>query len=490
MNKFSIATCSLVTIVLSCALLLLVSCSIKPVKQASATEFPASVAIPTALPKHTEVPLLSSAYPNPVTTPLRQDAYPYPVPTSFFQATSYPAPVETDTPILPPTATVTTTATQIRPTPTFPAALAALRVAYMSGKQLMLWDRGESKLLAELEEASAWVSISSDGERIAYKLSSGLWGIRADGTGQRLLVEKDRLQVVNPNAPGRKSRLNQFKWIPNTHRLLLNTDIDTEGQCCYIDNGDLYMVDADTLELQTLLPSNKAGAVFIVSPDGKYVALISSGSIDVLNIHTREVHNLIQYEPVQFGSEVGGYLSPIWSSDSQYLMVVVPPFDIYYGTQQPTKIWKLPLNHAAARLIAVIGPEFGLVTLSPDFSKIATKLPVGTGGDNLVLEMHVANADGSDDEIYQRGEFFFTGWSPDSAHFIFNNGNGASYLGRIEGKPIAFPFPTYNLRWIDGQSFFYQVGNMESGQIRLGFIDGSSRLLIGPAAVNNYDFAW
>jgi dipeptidyl aminopeptidase/acylaminoacyl peptidase len=342
-----------------------------------------------------------------------------------------------------------------------------------------------------MEEGTNWIGISSDGEMIAYKLSSGLWAIHADGTGKRLLVGTDRLQVVNPQAPGKKSLLDQFKWIPNTHRLLLNTTVDTEGQCCYIDNNDLYLVDADTLTIQTLLPPGKSDAIFDISPDGKRVALVSKGGIDLLNLHTREKYNLIQYEPVMVPSEVGGYLKPLWSSDSQYLMVVVSPPDFHYGTLLPSKIWKLPVNRKSPQLVATIGPEFGLDTLSPDFLKIATQRQIGIGKDAQVVELHIANVDGSEDEIYQTGRLFFIGWSPDSTYFLYVNADGTYYLGQKGARPVEFPFPAYeyHLPWLDGQTFLYQKGPIEMREIRLGFLDGSSILLVGPTPINNYDFA-
>ncbi len=454
------------------ALFLLTACSIQSGARLPVPTRPALEATRTAVPTLTET--------------LLPDTYPYPVFEPVLQATSYPYPVETSVPT--PTLTLIPTATIIRPTATFPPSLASLRIAFTSEKKLSLWYRGETKLLTEMEEGTALVKISSDGEIIAYKLSSGLWSINADGTGKRLLVGNDRIKVVNPAAPEKKSRLSSFKWIPNTHRLLLSTDVDTEGQCCYIDNNDLYMVDADTLNLQTLLPPGKAGAFVNISPDGKRAAMVSWGGIDLLNLNTREKYNLIQYEPVMFPSEVGGYLDPLWSSNSQYLMVVVPPPDIHYGTKLPSKIWKLPVNHGAPKLVSTLGPEFGFVTLSPDFLKVATQQQIGIEGGDRVLQLHIASVDGSDDEIYQSGRVFFSGWSPDSAYFLFDGPDRTYYLGQKGASPVEFPFPAHNLRWLDGQTFLYQDWLDELDEIRLGFLDGSSTLLVGSTSINNYDF--
>jgi hypothetical protein len=458
-------------------LFLLTACSIKS-------------AGPSPIPTHLAPEPTRTALPAPTAT-ISPDAYPYPVNDPAWQGTPYPAPLETEvsTPApLPtltrtPTQTITPTPTIIRPTPTFPSSLTSLRIAFASEKKLFIWDKGETRLLTELEEGTYSVSYSSDGEIIAYPQSSGLWAINADGSGKRLLVEKYRLQVVNPEVPEKKSMLSQFKWIPNTHRLLLNTEADLEEHCCYTPNNDLYVVDADTLNIQTLLPLGKSGTIFNISPDGKRVALVSSGGIDLLNLNPREKHNLIHYEPVMVPSEGGGYLSPRWSSDSQYLMVVVPPPDIHYGTQLPSKIWKLPVNHQPPTLVSTIGAEFGLFTLSPSFLIIATDLPMG-----MEQGVLIANVDGSGNEIYQTGQFFFRGWSPDSKYFIYDNQIGTSYLGQKGASPVELHFSTDNLRWLDNQNFLYQKGPNQAGEIRLGFLDGSSILLIGPSPLNNYDF--
>jgi hypothetical protein len=467
-------------VVLVILLLLMSACSVKPAALPPVPTSSPTETLPTALPSATKT---VNPYPAP---------YPvaYPGIEPVLQVTRQPAPTEMPEPTFAPwptlTQTITPTATPIRPTATFPPSLASLRIAFAAEKKLFIWFKGETKLLADMEEDPYWVRISSDGQIVAYQLSSGIWAINANGTGKRLLVAKDRIQVMNPKRPEKKTALDDFEWIPNTHRLLLNTQVDNGGQCCYVFNHDLYMVDADTSKLQTLLLPGKAGDIFDISPDGKLVALVSGDRIDLLNLTTREKLNLIRYEYVAYPSEVGWYVKIHWSSDSQYMMVVIPPPDIFYGTGLPTKIWKLPTNHHSPQLVSTLGPEFGLVTLSPNFQKIAgwdPHRPQSFGPPDV----HIANVDGSGDEILPSG-MGFSGWTPNSVYLILSDQNGHLVLSKKGSDPIELPFPGTNLRWVDGRTCLFDNGIYDSKEISLGFLDGSTIRLVGPVLINSYAF--
>lgn len=334
---------------------------------------------------------------------------------------------------------------------------------------------GTARLLTNLDDTSYQVKVSDDGQVIAFRRASGLWAINSDGTKERFLVSADDFKAMKPTDPG--VGLSSFDWIPGTHILLFNTILLTNYGISMTD--DLHLVNADTKYRIMLLSPGKGGN-FLPSPDGKLIAVVSPSEIRLMNIDGSGYHKVITYPSVGIPSEYRYYAQPIWASDSQSLLVAIPPEDVFYKTKSPTIIWHLPIDHSTPTIVSKIAAERGeYVFISPDFSRIAIMRFLKQEVPNDYYELHIAKINGSEDILYYNGTVYFVSWAQDSKHFVCQV-NYSYQLGGVGTDFILLAERADRFTWVDTSHYLYT--RMENGKavLRLGFVNEPSVLLVGP----------
>jgi hypothetical protein len=314
-----------------------------------------------------------------------------------------------------------------------------LRIAFTHDQELWLWQNEIAQPLTNLE-GYARVNISDDGETIVFARDGGLWAISSDGTNERVLINANDFETMEPKDPG--VVLNQFDWIPGTHQLLFNTIVLTDyGRRT---TNDLYLLDVDTRRW-TMFRQPGEGGAFRVSPDGQHVAMTTPSQISLMRVDGSDYRVVLAYT-VPAPSESAYYAEPVWASDSKSLTVAIPPEDFFYGTTSPTNIWHLPIDGTL--------PE------------IVSQLPAGESGDDPRI------------------------WSPDKMHYAVQSGD-RYYLGtdRADLEPLTEPSSIFGwFSWIDESHFLY-IGPCE---LRLGTI-GAPSILIADLkttedCISSYDF--
>jgi len=356
------------------------------------------------------------------------------------------------------------------PSPTLPPSLSSLRVVYSDGKNVWLWQSSGATLLTTIEVYTV-IKLSDDGEMGAFEKNGQLWVINSDGTGERLLVASDNLKVIEPEASETTLVVNQFDWIPGTHSLLFNTGFLSKMGVSYRD--DLHMMDADTLEWRILRDAGEGGA-FSISPKGSRVVMVTPSEISIMDIKGTNYWSLLEYSQIDTGSEYYYYADPIWSIDSQSLLVDIPPRDYRDNLTVQKVIWHLFANGNPPVKESQLPVRYRYV-FSPDFSKLA----YSDLKDN-VNEIHIANIDGSEDLIYQPGiEMNFETWSLDSEYFVLHSRQSGEYfLARVGDEPMPLTEQhAQDFLWIDESYFLYKNINNGACELRLGTIGRPSILL-------------
>lgn len=388
-----------------------------------------------------------------------QSPSPTPFPTLIFTTTPSPVPV--------------------------PPSLSSLRVVYSDGKNVWLWQNDLATLLTTIEGYTD-VKLSDDGEFIAFKREGLLWVIHNDGTGERLLVSSEDLETIEPTTSDNRLLVFQFDWVPNTHNLLFNTTFSGYG-VSYRD--DLHFINPDALEQKSLRDAGEGG-IFSISPNGKQVIMVTPNEISVQDINGTNHRSLLNYSQIDTGSEYYEYVDPVWSLDSQSLIVDIPPRDYKDNPSTALKvIWHLFVDGSPPVQISQVPAHYRYV-FSPDFSNLAyNELK------NSVIHTHVANIDASADLIYLLGtDMYIETWSPDSEDFILHSRQSGEYfLARAGNEPIPLTEQhSQDFLWIDKMYFLYKIRNTHNGScdLRLGTIGKPSVLLatfaLDPAS--NYCF--
>jgi dipeptidyl aminopeptidase/acylaminoacyl peptidase len=380
------------------------------------------------------------------------------------------------------------------------ATTSQLRLVYLQNQDIYLrLGTGSSRQLTHGEQVHQ-LRISPDGQLVAFTRSvdeyhEELWAIGTDGNGERKLVGVDELSAIDPRALAVVPDM--LAWIPGTHLVAFNTRQIIEGPGSAMYN-DLHLVNADSRQIQTLLPPSQGGQ-FFPSPDGTQFAVTSPTSISLIDVNGSNLRrDVLVYEPVTTYSEYQYAAQPVWEANSTGLLAAIPPPDPLAVPLQSTTLWQVPIDGSKARQLGSIatGSFFGMdVYYSPDRSHILYLNSSGNPDQNL-RALHIARPDGSQDSIYVTAkDLTISSWVPDSLHFAFSLGNPAVLqLARIGGQfqPVAdVSASPLDLRWIDDEQFIYVISGSNGYEIRLHSLQGED-VLLGTAAASQsiYDFAW
>lgn len=362
------------------------------------------------------------------------------------------------------------------PTPLPLVVVDGLRVAYIIDGNLYVQDSGGQLVQLTHSGADRAPLFSDDGQKIVFyrdilrenNWHTQMYMINIDGSGELLLVASDLLVALELGYD-KWSEMNFLTFIHGTHQLLFNThQISPFNPPMGLDhsnpNYDLLLVDTDSAKIKQLVAPGQGGNFFLVSPDGKLVAIQTPDHIDVINIKGQVIHRKLATYP-QDDDHI--WVPLFWTQDSSKLIVMPPipvneiPSNIGYPVLHT--VWQYSLDSSPGVEIRFTPHPVGeAFSISPDGSWIAYSyykdhvewdLGVASGvylgnlRDGTSQLMNVPSLESTDLP-------FRYYWSPDSAHFIFEAISDQMYLGNVYGKITLLSGGEF-LGWMDATRYLH-----------------------------------
>jgi hypothetical protein len=399
--------------------------------------------------------------------------------------------VETNEPVDPEIsadATPKTSEEAIEVSPTYP-----LKVAYVKHDNVWLWTEDDGSISLTGMGDVGGVRLSSDGQWVVFWRGTNLWVINSDGTDERnLTTQRDfaGIEISDEMAPYVQSIVpNQVAWRPGTHELFFNTAPQLDGPGLFL-NDDLWVVDVDSGQLSLVLPPGEGGN-FYFSPDGRQLAVVTPGRIDLMDPDGGNRREGLSHTPVITYSEFAYYATPVWAADSSYFLAAIPPVDIMAGDHQPTSIWSKNVDERPARLVGNLTALSGLMAppiFSPDLSHVAYLFGDGpaTGPDSPPPDLAIAEIgpDGlGESMVYSQQVEYLAEWSPDGLRFIYTPAGFTvpiRHIGTLAGDPLAMgdgQSAIAQSNWVDENNILFLQKNGIAWDILLAQPGGQPRLV-------------
>jgi hypothetical protein len=349
---------------------------------------------------------------------------------------------------------------------------AGLALAFIQDGQLVAWRDGRLMTLAQ-DANLGEVYLSGDGRFLAYTLhrtlqeGSGFDGgvcsfdlkiAGLQGQGEKLSLDAQTLSLMISPVSFGCGLAARLAWIPGTHRLLLADQ----------ENGAMWILDAETGKLEPVPALNLPGVPF-VSPDGRWVVIVSRDQVSAFDLSTASVRVLLHFPKPPSYAEGPVYLEPVWSADESLFWLAIPPA----SAGQKTKLWRFEPAASTASLLAEVDTSSKDVFISPDGKWIAylgQDFP-----DAFALYLRAVDSPKAE-KVYSgiSGTASFLGWSPDSRHFVLMEDNGVSIFYKI-GQPKVAGFALEDLNppvpfrsWLTSDLFLTQtlaIGSISSRQV-------------------------
>jgi hypothetical protein len=251
---------------------------------------------------------------------------------------------------------------------------------YTENGGILVWSEatGDSRKVFESGDVIR-VEVSDDGQLVAFlrrsiaqtgdaewREQSALWVVDLGGENPRELVSAETLRGLLGASERDSSNIPEISWIPGTHRLLYSGWtylVMAEGESHAIPRG-LNSVDADD-GAQLVLVAAEAPQRFVVSPDGRQVALLSPEALGFIDTDGSNLRpDALTYPQVG----VPGPLFPVgvWTEDSQ-AFVMTESLKEDPATGIDFAISRVPADGSPPdRLASVNRSHPGSVTFSPD----------------------------------------------------------------------------------------------------------------------------
>lgn len=399
----------------------------------------------------------------------------------------------TDTPVVTPVRLTPKTLAMITPTPTvkpitptslplplFP--LGGYVILFAKNGDLYFQDGTNSPIKLSRVDKDARYTLSDDNQKVLiniqdeYAYSRLPFIINTDGTPQE--------QHILGNWADQNllwgTRLGQAEFIAGTHQVIFSThscnSYDTPSSC--ISSLFLANLERDN-DIKKLTDLGFSGPLhhenFIVSPNGKLVAVMSTTSVDILNMDGKVIrHDILPYKP-NTPSIVFPILS--WLPDSSGLLAGLPTtlFDsVAYNYVAAASIWRYTISSNSAVQIPFDTPPPLLQT--PQFSPDGKWIVYGGIGGNP--EVYLQNLENGQIRMVGEATQASFKWAPDSKHFTVTS--AGSWLGTIDMlKPIPANFFA---GWVDSNHFLWVDF---SGKVRVAEIKDDG-LKIYDTAINEY----
>ena len=388
-----------------------------------------------------------------------------------------------------PTLTATLTPTDhpsSTPTPPPFKALEGLRATYIIDGNIYVQDSGKPAVQLTYVGQDSDPKFTDDGQKIIFFRASEskikeIYCINSDGTDEYALITSKLLlnlglgydEITEANSP---------VIVTGTHQIIFNTQ-----QLNYINvnntpstpNADLLMADIDTGKIRQLLGIGQAGN-FLISPNGKLVAIQKNDHINVINIDNGQTTriNLITYSSPD--AYLGLWWKEItWTGNSNELIVLPTNISGYPSIARVHTVWRYTIYGSSGIEIKLNPPPSdNAFAISPDGNWIVYSYTGGqkalinirpdlvTWDPDTQLGIYLGNLhDGTSKLIYavqpdETGHIDlleeYAGWRPDSSYFMVVSGNNL-YMGDIHGN-FDFFRQGYTIVWIDNDHYLLPRG--------------------------------
>jgi hypothetical protein len=305
--------------------------------------------------------------------------------------------------------------------------------------------------------------------------------VNRDGSGETVIAPSNTWSDLYAHPDLLYNDLSSTAFIPGTHRVLLNTRGIPEGPGS-LKYDDLLMLDADTGALTTLL-APEAGGDFLISPDGRKVALTNPDSISLITTEGAVLRaDAITFTPVITYSEYQYYPIGQWTPDSSAVGFAIPSSDPLAPDTSGT-LWRLPADGGPAVNTATISGGFfftqgSLSAISPDLNWVLFLRETGTPN---VRNLFLAHLDGGAETLYAAGGISWNGWAPDAALFAFGLDAPTNLQVGTPGSPPASLVSGTKMRWANGTTYVYLSGSAGAWTLMRGSISGPAVALASPA---------
>ncbi len=374
------------------------------------------------------------------------------------------------------------------PTPTpAPTVQPRPQAAYLVDGNVWLWQPGSAARQLTTTGDVVALRLAPDGQTVALvraldALTEEIWAVDADGTHLRRLVGAEDLARLPHPEEAEGLGIYAMDWVPGTHTLAFTTRLLLIGPGLVL-NGDLYLVDADTLEQRPFLAAGEGGA-FVFAPDGQRLVVITPTQVDLLWLDGRAPRQrLLTYEPVLTYSEYAYLVAPQWASDGSYLLTVVPPADPMQQPTPPSTVWRLPTDGSAAVPLAQIatGPFWFPQADTPIFDPSLTYMVyLSQSGD--LWSLHWATPDGGRDTVVATApQVTFFGWAPTGGRFVYALEQNPPLLGQIEGPPVPLTDEgmdrVQEVAWVTDDTFLFVRRLADQWGLYAATLGGENRLI-------------
>jgi hypothetical protein len=390
-------------------------------------------------------------------------------------------PADTETGAITPTASVAPTVTQtVVPSPT---SAPHLRVVYISGGNPWIVEPPAAPVQLSAVGSVYRVYLSDDGAKVVYarypslSAPAEIRAVNTDGSGDHTLLTPAQVGALEAPGGALYVDISTMEWIPNTHRMLLNTRGQFEGPGLSLYD-DLFLLDADTGALTPLLAAGSVGNA-VPSPDGTKMAIARATSVSLARIDASDMHpNVITFPAVLTYSEYAFYPAIVWAADSSRFGAIIPSPEPL-GPSPSAAIWTVDASTGTPSLLATIN-NFRNGVLSPTLDRVGFIRP---GADDSTDETYVSTLDESSSLHLATGSAGFYSFAPDGQHFAYFVGSSPQkvYVGSLGGGTVLVPGSLVRMgRWINNSQFVYILGPNASRTLQLGDVGGGSTLIATP----------
>ena len=333
--------------------------------------------------------------------------------------------------------------------------------------------------------------LSPDGRRVAYLhgdngLPTGLSLVDfSDGKVHDLVIPKNLSTGINDPL-----LISQLGWLDHSS-LYLNTAQNTSfGQD---RRDDLWRINIQTGEVTLLLPPGEGGA-FSISPNQKWIAVISAGTYDhgaahirLIDAATGSLQEILSFPAVSTGSEYRFYPQVFWEADSRAFRAAIPDKDLIYDevNSPPVVLWHFGVDGSSEKIGSVSASFFGLPSWSDDGNHLAYLRRAGEVTNNQ-FDLFLADGDGDNPVKYASGEagsFGFPIWIPNSMQFIYAQGEPGTYwLGSLDVQPVRLAEQMFNLTFLENQQIVYASAPVSPFELRYTHVGDDQSVLIATLA--------
>ncbi|HWQ05105.1 MAG TPA: hypothetical protein VN452_07100 [Longilinea sp.] len=376
-----------------------------------------------------------------------------------------------------------------------------LQIAFTDGQgNLWYWKSGNDPLQLTHSSDVYDFALSPDGSMVFFSravdfVANSLWLINNDGSGEREVMSPADFDGLPRPAQSIGTAPTQLGWIPNKPIAAFSTVHYFNGPG-FIAGDDLRLVDGATGLVSTLLEPGKGGGMYYYSPDGSQIALVTPNQIDLINSDGSNRRSaVLNYDNVLMYTESPFYAQPVWSADGTKLRVILLAPDRLGKPEDPSSVWEIPAaGGKAVKLLDFhlngLGPG---ASISPNLLRLAYFQNVNTGGQQ---DLHIANLDGSQDQVYASGSLNWVTWADDPKRFVWTQygevGSGRqTFLGGVGQDPIRLGAPQapLDLAWVKGDHFLFlnnDGATPPAWSLYLGTVGGPNQLVADLPAGNGF----